>query len=273
MVRIISVVNQKGGTGKTTTTVNVASCLARQAHRILLIDMDAQANATLSLGIDPQQLNTSMADVLMEDVKLESIIQATSIEKLSIAPANPSLCNVDLNLADDPNKQFKLKEKMSAILDEYDFIMIDCPPSLSLLPVNALVASQQLLIPMQADFLSLQGLEQLIETLNRIRSEFNTSLKIGGILFCMVDMRLNVAKESMNMVRGHFKDLVFDTVIGQCVKLKEAPTFGMSIFEYDSRSKGAAAYRKATEEIIRRYRIDQERRAKRDRKISSASKI
>lgn len=253
MARVISVVNQKGGTGKTTSVINISACLCHMGYKTLIVDMEPQSNATLYLGIDPLSLKISMYDALLKEaVNLGDIILSTNIENLHLAPAQVSLAKSDINLADKPNKQYRLKEKLSDIKPRYDYILIDCPPSLSLLPINALTVSDEVIIPLQPKYLSLEGLKQLKFSLDRTRDELNPSLKMLGILFTMVDMRPKMTKHSMNLVREHFGDKVFNSIVRVCSKFNEAPIAGQSIFEYDPKSKGAEDYKNVTEEIINR---------------------
>ena len=254
MTKIISVVNQKGGTGKTTSAINVASCLAQKGLSCLVLDVEPQANATLCLGIDPLELSKAMYEVLLNEATLEEIILDTNIKNLKIAPAQVSLANTDINLADEPENQFKLKKKLSSLKENFDYIIIDCPPSLSLLTINALSASDEVLIPILADYLSLEGLIQLSDTIERVRKNLNPHLRILGILICMADYRMSITRESIDLVRKHFRELVFDSEVGVSVKLKEAPSFGKSVFEYAPRSSGAESYRKVTEEMLNKIR-------------------
>lgn len=256
MSRVICVVNQKGGTGKTTSTVNIAACLAHKGFKTLIVDMEPQANATLYLGIDPISLEISMYDALLKEaVGIKDITLSTYLENLHIAPAQVSLAKTDINLFDKPDKQYRLKEKLSRTRELYDYIIIDCPPSLSLLPINALTASDEILIPLQAQYLSLEGLKQLNDSIKRTKEELNPELRTLGILFTMIDMRPRMTARSIALVREHFGDKVFDTVIRVCSKFNEAPIAGKSIFDYDSKSKGAEDYNKVTDEIIQRGRI------------------
>ncbi|MBN1353544.1 MAG: ParA family protein [Candidatus Omnitrophica bacterium] len=253
MTRIISIVNQKGGTGKTTSTVNIADYLARTGHKTLIVDMEPQSNATLYLGIDPLSLELSVSEALLKkEIGLDEVILSTNTENLHIAPAKVSLANTDLNLADKPDKQYRLKEKLSRVKSRYEYILIDCPPSLSLLPVNALVASEEVIIPLQPKYLSLEGLKQLKVSLEKTREELNPSLKILGILFTMVDMRLKMTKYCIDIVRDYFGDKVFKSTIRVCSKLNETPVAGQSIFVYSPSSKGAKDYKSVAEEIIER---------------------
>lgn len=260
MARVISVVNQKGGTGKTTSVINISACLARMGYKTLVLDMEPQANATLYLGVDPLSLEISMYDALLkETINLSDIILSTSVKNLHLVPAQVSLSKVDINLADKPNKQYRLKDKLYPIKERYDYIFIDCPPSLSLLPINALTASDEVIIPLQPKYLSLEGLKQLKVSLDRTINELNPSLKTLGILFTMVDMRPRMTKHNMELVRGHFGEKVFNSVVRICSRFDEAPIAGQSIFEYDPESKGAEDYGKVTNEIIQRGKIFYER--------------
>lgn len=256
MTRVISVVNQKGGTGKTTSVINIAACLARKGHKTLIVDMEPQANATLYLGIDPLSLEVSMCDVLLkESVAVNDIIMKTSLDNMFIAPGQVSLSKIDINLADKPNKQQRLKEKLDKVKNDYEYVLIDCPPSLSLLPVNALTASDEALIAMQTHYLSLEGLKQLKNSVDKITEQLNPSLRTLGILFTIVDMRPKMTKHGMAYVREHFGDKVFDTYIRICSKFNEASMAGKSIFEYAPESRGAEDYLKLTEEVIKRGEI------------------
>ncbi|UCB56470.1 MAG: ParA family protein [Candidatus Omnitrophota bacterium] len=256
MARIISVVNQKGGTGKTTSVVNISAYLARMGYKTLILDMDPQASATLYLGVDPSSVEFSMYDVLLKEaISFNDIILSTGIEKLHLAPAHVSLAKTDINLADNANKQYRLKEKLADIKAKYDYILIDCPPSLSLLPINALTCSSEVIIPLQPKYLSLEGLKQLKSSLDRIKSELNPLLKILGILFTMVDMRPKMTKHGIDLVRKHFGNEVFDSIIRICSKFNEAPIAGQSIFDYNHNSKGAEDYKRVTEEVINKKRI------------------
>lgn len=256
MTRIISVANQKGGTGKTTSVINISAYLSHMGYKTLIVDMEPQANATLYLGIDPLSLEISMYDVLLkESVSLSDIILSTNIKNLHLAPTQVSLAKTDINLSDKPNKQYRLKEKLISIKTRYDYILIDCPPSLSLLPINALTASDEVLIPLQAQYLSLEGLKQLKHSLDKIRDELNPSLKILGILFTMVDMKPKLTKPSMDLVREHFGKKVFTSMVRTCDEFNEAAIAAESIFEYSPKSKGAEDYKNVTEELMQRGNV------------------
>lgn len=251
-MNLISFVNHKGGTGKTTACVNLAAGLAIKKFQTLLIDLDPQANATLSLGVDPTNIDLSTYQVLMGQASLNDIVISTLEEKLSLAPAKIDLAHAEINLASQVHIQFKLKDSLGIIKANYDYVLIDCPPSLSLLTVNALAASHGVIIPILCDYLSLEGLKQLILSIEEVKRNLNPKLKILGILPNGVDYRLRITKESLNMVREHFKDLVFHNVIRTCVKLKEAPSFRKSIYTYAPDSTATLDYKAVLKELLKR---------------------
>jgi len=252
MARLIAFTNQKGGTGKTTVSVNLGVGLAKRKLKTLLIDLDPQHSTTLSLGIDSMDLSTSTYEVLLREATLEEILIDTSISNLTLAPAKLDLSNADINLANEDRFQFRLKESLNPIASRYDYILIDCPPSLGLLTINALVAADNVIIPILCDYLSLEGLKQLISSIEKVQEGLNPDLKVLGILPNMVDFRLNISKESLDLVKKHFRGLVFKTLIRTCVKMKEAPSFGKAIFDYAPHSVGAKEYTKLVSEVIRR---------------------
>lgn len=249
MVKIIAFVNQKGGTGKTTSCINIAAALVLKKYKILLIDLDAQANATISLGIDPLQLKRSIYDVLLNHIELEEVIQQSPRENLWLAPANTELANSDISLE---GHQTRLKEIIQSYKRRFDFILIDCPPSLSLLTVNGISASDGVIIPMLCDYLSLEGLKQLFLTIEKVKNKFNHSLIILGILPNKVDRRRNLTNEVLGLIRKEFPKEVFKTEVPVCAALAEAPSFGRDIFGYTSWSTGATSYRAVTAEMLKR---------------------
>lgn len=250
MAKIISFVNQKGGTGKTTACVNIASGFTLKDQKTLLIDVDPQTNATLSLGINPAELKKSIYDVLLNHATPPEILQKTTAG-LNIAPASAELTNTDISLE---GHQTRLKEILQNYKDRFDYILIDCPPALNLLAINALVASHEVIIPILCDYLSMEGLKQLLMSVEKVRVSFNNKLHILGILPNMVDHRRNLTDEVLRLVRKEFKDLVFKTEIPTCVALAEAPSFGKDIFSYASWSTGANAYEQIVEEILKRIK-------------------
>lgn len=249
MAKIIAFVNQKGGTGKTTACVNIAAALALKEYKVLLIDLDGQANATISLGVNPLELKKSMYDVLLNHIELEEIVQQSTRGNLWLAPANIELANSDISLE---GHQTRLKEIIQPYKNRFDFILIDCPPSLSLLTVNALSASDDVIIPILCDYLSLEGLKQLLLTIEKIKDRFNHDLTILGILSNKVDHRRNLTNETLELIKKEFPKEIFKTEIPICAALAEAPSFGRDIFAYISWATGAAAYKEVTAEILKR---------------------
>jgi chromosome partitioning protein len=252
MATVISAINQKGGTGKTTSVVSLAHCLAKKGYRVLIIDLDPQANATLAADIYLEDFSLSMDKVLIDDsLPLANVILPTKIKDIYLAPAAASLGNVDINLANSKDKQFKLRKKIKELNFKCDYILIDCPPSLGLLPVNALVASKYVLIPMLAKYLALEGLKQVTISIEKIRRELNPDLEILGILFCMVDFQLQITRPSIDLVRESFKDKVFEQVVHFCPEFDEAMVVKESILEYAPASTGALDYTAVTEAILK----------------------
>lgn len=249
MVKIIAFVNQKGGTGKTTACINIAAALALRKYKILLLDLDAQANATISLGVNPLELKKSMYDVLLNQVELMEIVQQSTRENLWLAPANTELANTDISLE---GHQTRLKEIIQPYKKSFDFLLIDCPPSLSLLTVNSLSASDGVIIPILCDYLSLEGLKQLLLTIERVKNGFNYNLTILGILSNKVNHRRNLTNETLELIKKEFPNEVFKTEIPICAALAEAPSFGRDIFGYTSWATGASAYREVATEILKR---------------------
>jgi len=252
--KILAIVNQKGGTGKTTVSVNLSVGLAKRKFKTLLIDLDPQHNSTLSLGVDTLTVPLSTYDVLLRETTLKETLINTPISNLTLAPANVELSNAGINLASEPRYQSRLKESLSPLVSNYDYILIDCPPSLGVLTINALVATDSVIIPILCDYLSLEGLRQLIASIETVQKGLNPYLKILGILPNMVDFRLNIAKESLTLVKTRFEGLVFRNVIRTCVRVKEAPSFGKSIFDYAPHSRGAKEYTKLVTEVIGRVK-------------------
>lgn len=248
MIKIISFVNQKGGTGKTTACINIASRLALNGWKVLLIDLDPQTNATLSLGINPVESKRSMYDVLLNHASLSDVLQKTN-KGLNIAPASIELTNTDISLE---GHQTRLKDILQNHKDKFDYILIDCPPALNLLAINALVASSEVIIPILCDYLSMEGLKQLLMTIGKVKNNFNNKLHILGILPNMVDHRRNLTDEVLGLVRKEFTELVFKAEIPVCVALAEAPSFNKDIFSYASWSTGADAYGQAVKEMVKR---------------------
>lgn len=253
MGKIISFSNQKGGVGKTTSAVNVAASLGILGHKTLLIDLDPQGNATSGVGILKRSLKASVNDVLYGSATARDAILTTTFANLDIIPANIALAGAEYNLySDGGNTESVIKNALAPVKDEYDYIIIDCPPSLSLLTVNALVASDGVVIPMQCEFFALEGLSQLAVTIGKVKQNFNPSLNITGILVTMYNGRLLLSLQVINELKKHYKDKLFSTNISRGVKVSEAPSFGTPVYYHDKRSKGAAEYLAVAKELATR---------------------
>ncbi len=249
---VIAVTNQKGGVGKTTSAINIAYYLAKAGHATLLIDFDPQGNATSGLGIDKQSLEGTMADVIMGDKKLAEVVVQTEFKNLAVAPTEPTLANAEVELAQAQHKFSRLKYAVQSLSTPYEFIVIDCPPSLSLLTVNALITSRYVLLPVQAEFYALEGLGQLLETMKLVRKSLNPTLDLIGVLPTMVDSRTSLSTQVLAEISKHFPAKVFEATIPRNVRLAEAPSHGVPIGVYDRFSKGARAYKAVTKEVIDR---------------------
>lgn len=252
MARVVSVANQKGGVGKTTTATNLAAGLALSGKKVLVVDLDPQSNATSGLGIEPADRSPGIYDALIGRTPIRKIIRKTETGRLFIAPASRDLTGAEVELVGLAGRGGYLKRFLAPLAPEYDYVVIDCPPSLGLLTVNALAASDQVLVVLQAEYYALEGLSQLLDTVAAISRELNPRLVIGGILLTMIDRRTNLGHQVEMEVREHFGDQVFETVIPRNVRLAEAPSFGKTIFQYDIRSTGAASYLALAREFIRR---------------------
>ena len=250
MGKVISVANQKGGVGKTTTAINLSTVLAKKNKRTLLIDTDPQGNATSGVGAK-KELEKSIYNVLIEDMEMEEAIVKTDVKNLSLCPSNINLAGAEVELVSMMSREMRLKEKLDEIKDNYDYIIIDCPPSLGLITLNAFTASDSVLIPVQCEYYALEGLGQLLNTIKLVKKHLNKDLEIEGALLTMFDTRTNLSKQVVDEVKGYFGDKVYKTVIPRNVKLSEAPSYGMPITIYDSHSKGAKCYDKLGRELIK----------------------
>ncbi len=250
MSKIISIINQKGGVGKTTTAVNLGAYLATLGKRVLLVDIDPQANATSGLGIDHQNLDKGIYEALIGTSSLEQIVKHTIQENFKIAPATISLAGAGVELVNTENREFKLEQALRDIRNEYDYIIVDSPPSLGMLTINGLVAADEILIPIQSEYYALEGLGHLLHTISLVQSGLKPELGILGAVITMYDSRNRLSKDVMNELYQYFPNKVFRTVIPRSVKLAEAPSFGRSVLHYDSSSKGARAYEKLAREVV-----------------------
>ena len=248
--RVIAVANQKGGVGKTTTSINTAAALAKMGLRVLLIDIDPQANATSGLGIDVRSLDSSVLDVLIDDAPLAECLCTTEIDGLQVAPSNLRLADAEMTMYSMLARETRLKNAVDAVVDQFDYVIIDCPPSLGLLTLNALCAAREVLIPIQCEYFALEGVGQLLENVLRIRrSGLNPILEVSSIVCVMYDARTNLGEEVVDEIRQHFGSTVLKTVVPRNIKLSESPKYGMPIITYDPLSRGAIAYTDVAREV------------------------
>ena len=252
MGKIIAIANQKGGVGKTTTSVNLAASLGVLEKKILLIDADPQANATSGLGIDVEAVEHGTYQILEHSIKAEDAIMQTSSPNLDIIPAHIDLVAIEIELVDQENRESMLKKAIEPLKDKYDFILIDCAPSLGLLTLNALTASDSVIIPIQCEYFALEGLGKLLNTIKSVQKIHNNKLDIEGLLLTMYDSRLRLSNQVVEEVKKHFDEMVFETIIQRNVRLSEAPSYGESIINYDASSKGASNYLSLAHEIIKK---------------------
>lgn len=250
MGKILAITNQKGGVGKTTTAINVAAALAANDLHILLIDSDPQGNATTGLGAAKDPDRPSLYHVLLGDAEVGEAVLHTGFEGLDLVPGDKNLVGANLELVDAPRREFRLQDKIKAVRSQYDFVIIDCPPALDLLTLNALIAADAVLVPIQCEFFALEGISELMDTIARIRSSFDHPLEIEGILLTMFDDRTNLTRQVASDLRDFFRDQVFETVIPRSIRLAEAPSHGQSILAYDVRSRGAESYIRLAKEIL-----------------------
>ncbi len=247
--RVVAIANQKGGVGKTTTTVNLGAALSELDYRVLVVDLDPQGNATSGLGIDTRNFESSMYDVIMRDAPIEDCIEPTSVQNLFVTPATIDLAGVEIELVSAFSRELKLKRAIDTVVDDFDFILIDCPPSLGLLTVNGLAAATEVLVPIQCEYYALEGLSQLLRNVQLVASNLNVGLEISTIVLTMFDARTRLAIDVADEVRSHFKEVVCRSIIPRSVRLSEAPSFGQPITVFDPSSRGAVAYRELAKEV------------------------
>lgn len=250
MGKIIAIANQKGGVGKTTTAINLAASLAALEYKTLLVDADPQANSTSGLGFNPKEIELSIYECMVDNVRPAEAIVQTDLSHLDLLPSHINLVGAEIEMINLENREYKMRNALSEVVDYYDFIIIDCSPSLGLITINSLTASNSVIIPVQCEYFALEGLGKLLNTISIIQSRLNTGLEIEGILLTMYDLRLRLSNQVVTEVTNHFQQLVFDTIIPRNVRLSESPSFGVPVLSQDADSKGALSYLKLAREII-----------------------
>lgn len=250
MPKIIAIANQKGGVGKTTTAVNLSACIASKGKKVLLIDTDPQGNASSGLGKSKEEIKSSIYDVLINEEEIESTLNETAIEGLQLCPSSIQLAGAEVELVSMISREHKLQRALESVKDNYDFIIIDCPPSLGLLTLNSLTAADSILVPIQCEYYALEGLGQLMNTVKLVQKHLNSSLDVEGVVLTMYDGRTNLSIQVVEEVKKYFRDKVYGTIIPRNVRLSEAPSHGLPIILYDERSKGAECYSDLADEVI-----------------------
>ena len=251
MGRIIAVANQKGGVGKTTTTINLSACLAEQGQKVLVIDVDPQGN-TSGLGIDKNNTENTVYELMLGEASIDDCVYKSVMDDLDVIPSNVNLAGAEIDLIDIDDREYILKKIVNSLKEKYDFILLDCPPSLSMLTVNAMTAADTVLVPIQCEYYALEGLSQLIRTINLVKQKLNPELEIEGVVFTMYDARTNLSLQVVENVKANLKQTVYKTIIPRNIRLAEAPSHGLPINLYDSKSAGAESYRLLAEEVIHR---------------------
>lgn len=253
MVSVISVANQKGGVGKTTTTINLAACIAERGYRVLIVDIDPQGNATSGLGIEKSSIDQDIYNVLIDEIPLKDVIHHTSVKNLDMVPATINLSGAETELISMMARETRLKSALDAVDDQYDFVFIDCPPSLGQLSINAFTASDSILIPVQSEYYAMEGLSQLLNTIRLVQKHFNQDLGVEGVLLTMLDARTNLGAEVVKEVQSYFSDKVYKTIIPRITKLAEAPSYGQPITQYAPHSRGAKVYDDLAREVLKAH--------------------
>ncbi|MBQ9590867.1 MAG: ParA family protein [Butyrivibrio sp.] len=252
MGRVIAIANQKGGVGKTTTSINLSASLAEKGKKVLVIDTDPQGNTTSGLGLDKNEIENTIYELMIGESEIEEVIHNEAFENLDIIPSNVNLAAVEIELIDVEQKEYILKNAINKVKDKYDFIIIDCPPSLSMLTVNAMTTADTVLVPIQCEYYALEGLSQLVHTVNLVKERLNPDLEMEGVVFTMFDSRTNLSLQVVENVKEHLKENVYKTIIPRNIRLAEAPSYGLPINIYEPKSAGAEAYKLLAEEVIER---------------------
>ena len=255
MGRIIAIANQKGGVGKTTTSINLSACLAEAGKKVLVIDLDPQGNTTSGLGVDKSELENTVYELILDECTAKEAMVCTDIENLYLLPSNVNLAGAEIELLDIKNKEYTLREAIDYVQEEFEYIIIDCPPSLNMLTVNAMTTADTVLVPIQCEYYALEGLSQLIHTINLVQDRLNPELQIEGIVFTMYDVRTNLSNQVVETVKENLDTKIYNTMIPRNIRLAEAPSYGIPINMYDSKSAGAESYRNLAKEIIARKDI------------------
>ncbi len=250
MVKVIAIANQKGGVGKTTTAVNLAACLAALNRKVLLVDSDPQGNATSGLGFDKRDIKQCIYDTLINDVSMQDVIKHTAYKNLDVVPATIQLAGAEIELVSLMNREGRMKNGLERVKHNYDYVIIDCPPSLGLLTINALTAASSVIIPIQCEFYALEGVTMLMNTIQLVQRNLNPALKLEGVLMTMYDSRTNLSNEVVEEVQKYFKTKMYQTIIPRNVRLSEAPSHGQPVIDYDSKSKGAQVYMELAQEVV-----------------------
>ena len=262
MAKVIAVCNQKGGVGKTSTSISIASCLALQGRKCLLVDLDPQGNATSGLGVDKQKIDKSIYHALLDQTQISDLIVETSVQNLHLIPSNYNLSGAEVELVGEISRESRLKKALSGLDTTYEYVFIDCPPSFGLLTINAMTSANSVLIPIQCEYYALEGLSQLVNTINLVKDNLNSTLEIEGIVMTMADFRTKLTQEVIDEVKRHFAEKVYNTIIPRNIRLSEAPGFGKPIFLYDASSEGARKYKELSNEFLTRNTQDVHNRLK-----------